>query len=273
MMLGMELSSGTSFLATGCVIMNIAIIGLLFQYFATQVIAQDDEIKSVNETVEIKSVNETVPKFGRVIIPKNLTFKCIKAQKNFDTNKILGLWRVKQLIEHGESGDVLTTYLKPRIKHESCANVLFATDGDQTIRMLWIEKSAGVGSKKRDDSKYVQFDLRMSNIQNPGFLLCVGWQTGTLVDDNYKQFYGTVLVMKSNKSLLVLTFCSSEEKHFTVIMARHFLTKKEKHEVYNQLQGVNLQLHQFSDYCSSAFHVSSLTLMLVVAASFPIWLS
>lgn len=86
MMLGMKLSSGTSYLATGCVIMNIAIIGLLFHYFATQVIAQDT-IKSINETA-IKSINETVPKFGRVIIPKKLTFKCTKAQKKFDTNKV-----------------------------------------------------------------------------------------------------------------------------------------------------------------------------------------
>ncbi|XP_054273083.1 uncharacterized protein LOC128993302 [Macrosteles quadrilineatus] len=187
-------------------------------------------------------------------------------QRAIDFLEILGLWKVVEVIEHSERYTDRHNYLRTVAGSESCPRVHFAQKDDElrTVRMLWNEEGG-----------YIQFEFRMTNINNPGFWLSNEWQTGTLVDSSYNHFSGTVQVMKAVQSHLVLTFCSPQEKHFSVILARNYLSQEEIRGVHKQLSRINLPLVNIQSYCNSGvLNVSSLTIIvLAISISCRQWMA
>ncbi|XP_054272289.1 uncharacterized protein LOC128992633 isoform X3 [Macrosteles quadrilineatus] len=193
---------------------------------------------------------------------------CVEAghQRIIYVDQILGLWKVVEVIEHSERYTDRRNYLRTVAGSESCPRVHFAQKDDElrTVRMLWNEEGG-----------YIQFEFRMTNINNPGFWLSNEWQTGTLVDSSYNHFSGTVQVMKAVQSHLVLTFCSPQEKHFSVILARNYLSQEEIRGVHKQLSRINLPLVNIQSYCNSGvLNVSSLTIIvLAISISCRQWMA
>lgn len=72
-----------------------------------------------------------------------------------------------EVIEHSERYTERRNYLRAVSRSDSCPVVHFAVDGEREVRMLW-----------NDEAGYIQYNFRMPNINNPGFWLSGGYQTG-----------------------------------------------------------------------------------------------
>uniref|UniRef100_A0A1B6LU15 Lipocalin/cytosolic fatty-acid binding domain-containing protein n=1 Tax=Graphocephala atropunctata TaxID=36148 RepID=A0A1B6LU15_9HEMI len=167
---------------------------------------------------------------------------CTKSQSNIDFKELMGLWNVIEVIEHSDRYNDRRNYLRAVSRSDSCPVVHFATDDDREVRMLW-----------NDEEGYIQYSFRMTNINNPGFWMSLGYQSGTMVDNAYEHFSGTAQVMKAVQSHMVLTFCSPHERHFSIILARNkYLSHEEIRGVHKQLNRVNLPLVAVQGYCRNS---------------------
>ncbi|XP_046669022.1 uncharacterized protein LOC124359925 isoform X2 [Homalodisca vitripennis] len=169
---------------------------------------------------------------------------CVEAghQRYISARELMGLWNVIEVIEHSDRYMDRRNYLRTLTKSDSCPVVHFATDDDREVRMLW-----------HDEDGYIQYTFRLTNMNNPGFWMSLGYQSGTMVDNEYEHFSGTAQVMKAVQSHMVLTFCSPHERHFSIILARKkYLSYDETRGVHKQLNRVNLPLVAVQSYCRNA---------------------
>uniref|UniRef100_A0A1B6GM67 Lipocalin/cytosolic fatty-acid binding domain-containing protein n=1 Tax=Cuerna arida TaxID=1464854 RepID=A0A1B6GM67_9HEMI len=169
---------------------------------------------------------------------------CVEAghQRYISVRELMGLWNVIEVIEHSDRYMDRRNYLRTITKSDSCPVVHFATDDDREVRMLW-----------NDDDGHIQYTFTLTNLNNPGFWMSQGYQSGTMVDNEYEHFRGTAQVMKAVQSHMVLTFCSPNERHFSIILARrNYLSLEETRGVHKQLTRVNLPLVAVQSYCRSA---------------------
>lgn len=116
-------------------------------------------------------------------------------------------------------------------------------DRDQAryLRLTWDEKGASL-----------EYLLRFNNNQT-GYWQSAAPQHGTMTERYYKQFTGTVQVMKAVGNHLVLTFCQTAPNHqmFTVILARqrNSLTYDEIKSIKNLLNYRRLSISSVRRVC------------------------
>ncbi|RZF32566.1 hypothetical protein LSTR_LSTR013969 [Laodelphax striatellus] len=129
--------------------------------------------------------------------------------KNSNSYELMGMWYGIEIIQHrhepghhghGEGKKVVDT----------CPVLHFARTRNDQLRLFWHE-----------DVGTLEYFFSIPDPYNPGFWISSGPQNGTLIRKSYRQFAGTVQVMKAVGSHVVITFCSPNSELFSVILSRH----------------------------------------------------
>lgn len=181
--------------------------------------------------------------------------KDMQPQKALDLEQLMGLWHGVEVIHHRD---------EPRYRGvstvDSCPVLHLSAVGPQELRLLWDEK-AGL----------VEYHFRIPDNNNPGFWMSSGPQNGSMLQKPYKQFAGTVQVMKAVQTHVVLTFCSPNSEHYSVILARDKqLSKMDLRSVNNMLQrrgltqvGIREACRGFAVHLQTSWFMMSVFLILI----------
>ncbi|XP_016841807.1 uncharacterized protein LOC100680067 isoform X2 [Nasonia vitripennis] len=173
-----------------------------------------------------------------------------------DIRIVMGKWYVVEVIEHrneqrqgaaaaGSSGGTFATSM---VKIDACPIVKLRSierpGGPPRFSLLW-EENAGT----------LEYTFWVSPSRGRGVWNSDVIQNGTLADKpTYKQFVGTVHVMKAVASHMVLTFCTrdTQGQRFSVLVAReHKLPKIELQGVHKLLERRKLQLLNIRESCTN----------------------
>ncbi|XP_076238373.1 uncharacterized protein LOC143181711 [Calliopsis andreniformis] len=170
--------------------------------------------------------------------------KCpeLNSQEEIDLDKIMGKWYVVEVLEH--IGDP-QKHVSGSYMVNSCPIVKLRALEYSSLRLLWTE---AVGN--------LEYTFRIPDIsRKPGFWISSGQQNGTLTQKQYKQFSGSVHVMKAVASDMVLTFCSRspDNQLFSLLLSReHILQKSDKRGVHNLLGRRGLKIISIRESCMNS---------------------
>lgn len=231
-----------------------------FKYLCLCVFEPNSDTYYVTKTVEAKTMSlskELVCAFVLVLIScctaDNMAIeycKDMQPQKGLDLEQLMGLWYGVEVIHHRDD---------PRhrgiVVVDSCPVLHLSAAGPQELRLIWDER-AGL----------VEYHFRIPDMNNPGFWMSSGPQNGSLLQRPYKQFAGTVQVMKAVSTHVVLTFCSPNSEHYSVVLSREkLLSKMELRSVNNMLQRRGLNQVGIKEACRDlAAHLQISWLMMSV---------
>lgn len=133
------------------------------------------------------------------------------------------------------------------------------------LRLTWDEKGASL-----------EYLLRFNN-NRTGYWQSVGPQQGHLADRYYKQFTGTVQVMKAVGNHLVLTFCQTAPNNqmFSIILSRqrNMLTYDEIKSIKNLLNYRQLPISSVRRVClngASSLYNSKTGILLLIAGLYAV---
>lgn len=91
---------------------------------------------------------------------------------------------------------------------------------------------------------------------------------GSMLSKPYQQFAGTVQVMKAVQSHIVLTFCSPNQSHYSIILARfNHLSLTDIRGVRNLLGRRGLPQVGIRETCKDSAALAAPTLLLLVVLS------
>ncbi|XP_046669026.1 uncharacterized protein LOC124359927 isoform X1 [Homalodisca vitripennis] len=170
----------------------------------------------------------------------------------YDIDELMGLWHTVEIIQHRDEQrfrGVQTT--------DTCPMVHLAKTGSSDLKMLWHEPAG-----------YVEYRFRITDISNPGFWLSWGPQNGSMLTKPYTQFAGTVQVMKAVQTHMVLTFCSPNQSHYSIILARfNHLSSTEIRGVRNLLGRRGLPQTGVRETCKDSAPLAGPTTVLVLLSA------
>ncbi|XP_018366132.1 PREDICTED: uncharacterized protein LOC108763202 [Trachymyrmex cornetzi] len=181
---------------------------------------------------------------GDNAIDTNNIFNCpdLNAQDEIDIDKIMGKWYVVEVLQHNldPTKPVKTNVI---VSNDLCPIVKLRPFEYSALKLWWSEESGDL-----------EFTFRIPNINTKkGFWRNMYPQNGTLADrPDYKQFAGTVHVMKAVASDMVLTFCSRTPDHqlYSLLLSReHTLQKSDKRGVHNLLGRRGLKINGIRETC------------------------
>ncbi|RLU21416.1 hypothetical protein DMN91_005789 [Ooceraea biroi] len=168
-------------------------------------------------------------------------FNCpeLNSQEDLDLDKIMGKWYVVEVLEHRIDP------LKPMSGSyiiDSCPIVTLRPLDHASLRLLWSE-----------DAGNLEYVFRIPDIvRRKGLWRTMTSQNGTLAEKQYKQFTGSVHVMKAVASDMVLTFCSRSPNSqlYSLLLSReHILQKSDKRGVHNLLGRRGLKIVSIRETC------------------------
>ncbi|KAF7997700.1 hypothetical protein HCN44_008873 [Aphidius gifuensis] len=166
----------------------------------------------------------------------------LKAQESLDITKLMGKWYIIEVLQQKFKTPDLQNELVIRLL-DSCPTVNLRFTDNGGIKLLWTE------SKGDLDYTFQIEDI----IRSPGIWRSVGLQNGTLTEQPYTQFVGTVHVMKVVVHHLVLTFCSQSPgvNLYSVILSReHILPKNQITGIHGLLERRQLQTTSILTACA-----------------------
>uniref|UniRef100_A0ABD2XJA4 Lipocalin/cytosolic fatty-acid binding domain-containing protein n=2 Tax=Trichogramma kaykai TaxID=54128 RepID=A0ABD2XJA4_9HYME len=193
----------------------------------------------------------------------------LKAQEHLDLNEMMGKWYVVEVIEHRREASwaspTLPSGAQQHFVIDACPIVhLRALEtrggrqqaGPPRISLLWDEAAGNL-----------EYTFWVSQNRGPGVWNSDIIQNGTLTHKStYKQFVGTVHVMKAVASHMVVTFCTrgGEGHMFSLLLGReHRLPKNDLRGIRKLLERRNLQLLVTRESChNTAAIVASSTSIL-----------
>lgn len=167
-------------------------------------------------------------------------FNCpdLNAQDEIDLDKIMGKWYVVEVLEHRPDPRKLA---RESYVVDTCPIVKLKSLDYASLKLLWNEEAGSL-----------EYIFRIPDItKRKGFWRTTG-QNGTLTERNYKQFTGTVHVMKAVASDMVLTFCSRhpDSQLYSLLLSReHILQKSDKRGVHNLLGRRGLKIVSIQETC------------------------
>lgn len=133
------------------------------------------------------------------------------------------------------------------------------------LRLLWAER----GTK-------IEYSLRY-NESVAGYWMSFGSQNGSAyAQHGYKQFLGTIQVMKAVRTHTVLTFCHISDRHqfFTVVISREpWSTQADLDHILSMLRRKNLPVYHVRKTCLEYRNLTALNksttllIVLLIAAS------
>ncbi|XP_054271437.1 uncharacterized protein LOC128992071 [Macrosteles quadrilineatus] len=129
----------------------------------------------------------------------------MQPQRSLDVDQLMGLWHTVEIIQHRDEQRFRGVQVT-----DTCPMVHLSQTSSSDLKMLWHEPAG-----------YVEYRFRITDESNPGFWLSWGPQNGSMLSKPYQQFAGTVQVMKAVQTHMVLTFCSPNQSHYTIILARN----------------------------------------------------
>ncbi|EZA61832.1 hypothetical protein X777_04643 [Ooceraea biroi] len=151
----------------------------------------------------------------------------------------MGKWYVVEVLEHRIDP------LKPMSGSyiiDSCPIVTLRPLDHASLRLLWSE-----------DAGNLEYVFRIPDIvRRKGLWRTMTSQNGTLAEKQYKQFTGSVHVMKAVASDMVLTFCSRSPNSqlYSLLLSReHILQKSDKRGVHNLLGRRGLKIVSIRETC------------------------
>lgn len=167
--------------------------------------------------------------------------KCpdLNAQDEIDLDKIMGKWYVVEVLEHRPDPMKLSigSYVV-----DTCPIVKLKGLDNAFLKLLWNEEAGNL-----------EYTFRIPDIvKRKGYWRTIGNQNGTLTERQYKQFAGSVHVMKAVASDMVLTFCSRhpDSQLYSLLLSReHILQKSDKRGVHNLLIRRSLKIVSIRETC------------------------
>ncbi|XP_022194267.2 uncharacterized protein LOC111051982 [Nilaparvata lugens] len=193
----------------------------------------------------------------------NTNFYCpdFQPQKSLDLEQLMGMWYGIEIVQHRHDG-----HNEGKKVLDTCPVLHFTRMRNDQLRLFWHE-----------DVGTLEYFFSIPDPYNPGFWISSGPQNGTLIRKSYRQFAGTVQVMKAVGSHVVVTFCSPNSELFSVILSRHKqLDLIEIRGVKNMLTRRGLAIVGTREACRNhafALTASNLLLMLmgVLALKGVVW--
>lgn len=157
----------------------------------------------------------------------------LEQQKNVNLEALAGYWYAVETIGHREEDRVPGE----AYKEISVCPLMFLSQLDNTtdMRLLWEEPLGKI-----------EYRFRVVDPHDRGFWMSLGQQNGSLTDNEqypYRQFAGTVQVMRAVSTDMVLTFCSPQTHHYSMIMSRNrSMSEETLHSLNRMLQDRGLLL-------------------------------
>ncbi|XP_012054750.1 PREDICTED: uncharacterized protein LOC105617807 [Atta cephalotes] len=178
---------------------------------------------------------------GDNAIDTNNIFNCpdLNAQDEIDLDKIMDKWYVVEVLQH----KLDPTKPVKTISNDLCPIVKLRPFEHSSLKLWWSEESGDL-----------EYTFRIPNINTKkGLWRNMYPQNGTLAErPDYKQFSGSVHVMKAVASDMVLTFCSRTPDHqlYSLLLSReHTLQKSDKRGVHNLLGRRGLKINDIRETC------------------------
>ncbi|XP_044580157.1 uncharacterized protein LOC123262132 [Cotesia glomerata] len=163
----------------------------------------------------------------------------LKAQQDFDLDKIMGKWYVVEILEHKPIPD---QEIGSRLVLDKCPIIRLRFDERGYIRLLWSEEKG-----------QIEYTFSLPNSKINGVWNSVVKQNGSLIGKSYLQFDGSVLVMKAVAQHVLLTFCSEniDFQLYSVLMGRqHILEKSSITGIHNLLKRRTLHISSTRSTCA-----------------------
>lgn len=169
----------------------------------------------------------------------------LKSQKSLDLEKMLGTWYAVEIVEH-----YMTELRSGKAELDQCPMFTLSREMNHTgnvapFRMLW----------KEGDAFTVEYRLTIPEEHHKGFWRSAGHQNGSLAEDSrYRQFVGSIHVMKVTSDHAVLTFCSELERQvYSVVLSRdRALIHSDLQSIENMLDRRRLPINYTKRTCRAS---------------------
>uniref|UniRef100_A0A1B6G7P8 Lipocalin/cytosolic fatty-acid binding domain-containing protein n=2 Tax=Cuerna arida TaxID=1464854 RepID=A0A1B6G7P8_9HEMI len=141
---------------------------------------------------------------------------------------MLGVWYAIEIIQHRDdpsSRGLQITDSCPRL------NVINELNNKGIVQLIWYEKAGDI-----------HYTFKMTDPDNGGWWMVWKKQDGSMVNKlGFEQFAGTVQVMEAQDTKMVLTFCATNQVHFSVVMIRNISYVPDTRDVHQKLSTYGLQ--------------------------------
>ncbi|XP_057331653.1 uncharacterized protein LOC130671638 [Microplitis mediator] len=163
----------------------------------------------------------------------------LKAQQDFDLDKIMGKWYVVEILEHKP---IPEQEIGSKLVIDRCPIIRLRFDERGLIRLLWSEEKG-----------QLEYTFSLPNSKISGVWNSAAKQNGSLIGKTYTQFEGSVLVMKAVAQHVLLTFCSENIDYqlYSILMGRqHILEKSSITGIHNLLKRRTLHISSTRSTCA-----------------------
>ncbi|XP_026278208.2 uncharacterized protein LOC113206363 isoform X2 [Frankliniella occidentalis] len=175
----------------------------------------------------------------------------LEQQKNVNLEALSGYWYAVETIGHREEDRIPGEGYK---EISLCPLMFLAQlDNSTDLRLLWEEPLGKI-----------EYRFRVVDENDRGFWMSLGQQNGSLTDNEqypYRQFAGNVQVMRAVSSDMVLTFCSPQTHHYSMIMSRNkTMSDQQLHSLNKMLADRGLLLANTRVACRGGAQASAASL-------------
>ncbi|VVC36446.1 Calycin [Cinara cedri] len=190
--------------------------------------------------------------------------KCDKVipQSSIKMSKVTGRWYVIETIHHKLINDQRRS-LYPRVTLLEllwCPYIDLSYANKHTLedlKLLWEEEKGNI-----------EYRFKINDMDSPGTWISSGAQNGSLVDEGYKQFAGTVFVRKAVNDHMWLQFCSPNTYLYSVVLSRQkWLDPKVVTSIIKLMDIQNLPIMLRTQTCKSSSSTARATIWLTVAVT------
>uniref|UniRef100_A0A1B6LWZ7 Lipocalin/cytosolic fatty-acid binding domain-containing protein n=1 Tax=Graphocephala atropunctata TaxID=36148 RepID=A0A1B6LWZ7_9HEMI len=138
---------------------------------------------------------------------------------------MLGIWYVIEIIQHKDD---------PRNRGlqitDVCPKLNLISESESIVKLNWHEKAGDI-----------YYTFKTADPENGGWWLVWRKQEGSMVTKaGYEQFAGTVQVLESQATRMVLTFCANNLVHYSVVLVRNTTYVPEMLDVHQTLLNYGL---------------------------------
>ncbi|KAG8311316.1 uncharacterized protein LOC124359924 [Homalodisca vitripennis] len=163
-----------------------------------------------------------------VSLPDITVYPCLQLNHREPTleRSMLGVWYVIEIIHHRDD---------PRSRglqiSDACPRLNLINDFKDIVKLIWYEKAGDI-----------HYTFKMTDPENGGWWMVWRRQEGSMVNKlGYEQFAGSVQVMEAHSTNMVLTFCATNQVHFSVVLIRNISYVPDTRDVHQKLTTYGLQ--------------------------------